>query len=160
MHNYTTVKWLTQCIHFTAGCITAYFIQLGELCKWAQPSGAWAVQSGRFWRYSVDAQQGGYVDSRRCGAFDRIFKKNSYLFIYLLPSVAYDPEGWQNFNWPKTIKLYSTLFICLFIYLLYEYSKRFVQPGRLYNRLYSWLYNRLQSVNGLWWLEVGTTCTV
>jgi len=37
----------------------------------------------------------------------------------------------------------------ILIYLLYEYSKRFVQPGRLYNRLYSWLYNRLQSVNGL-----------
>jgi len=55
-------------------------------------------------------------------------------------------------------KLYS-------IYLLYEYSKHFVQPviklvvqsavrckhsySWIYNQLYSWLYNWLQSVNGL-----------
>jgi len=25
--------------------------RLGELCKWAQPSGAWAVQPGRLWRH-------------------------------------------------------------------------------------------------------------
>jgi len=36
--------------------------RLGELCKWAQPSGAWAVQPGRLRRH-IDAQQGGCVDS-------------------------------------------------------------------------------------------------
>ena len=40
--------------------------QLDELCKWAQPSGAWAVQPGCYWRHYVDAQQGDCVDSRRC----------------------------------------------------------------------------------------------
>jgi len=50
------------------------------------------------------------VDGRRCGAFDRnLKKKNSYLFIFTFGS-----RSITN----------STLFICL----LYEYSKRFVQP--------------------------------
>jgi len=41
------------------------YSRLGELCKWVQPSGAWAVQPGRLWRHLFDAQQGAYVDSRR-----------------------------------------------------------------------------------------------
>jgi len=50
------------------------------------------------------------VDGRRCGAFDRNYKKkNSYLFIFTFGS-----RSITN----------SALFICL----LYEYSKRFVQP--------------------------------
>jgi len=37
----------------------------------------------------VDAQQGGCVDSRRCGAFDYLKK---ILFCLFLPSIAYYPE--------------------------------------------------------------------
>jgi len=43
-----------------------------------------------------------------------------YLFIYLLSSVAYDREGWKNYIDYKTLQNS--------IYLLCEYSKRFVQP--------------------------------
>jgi len=58
---------VTRCWHTTAGCrpITGciqpqlyglyehsrLYNRLGELCKWAQPSGAWAVQPGRLWRH-------------------------------------------------------------------------------------------------------------
>jgi len=31
--------------------------RLGKLCKWAQPSGAWAVQPGRLWRRCVIARR-------------------------------------------------------------------------------------------------------
>ena len=61
-----------------------------------QPFG-WTMQMStakrRLWRHRVDARSkaAGCVDSRRCGAFDRI------LFIYsFLPSVTYYPEAWQN----------------------------------------------------------------
>jgi len=50
-------------------------------------------------------------------------KNNSYLFIYSLPVGAYDPEGWQKLD-----RLQNSANLCLFIHLLYEYSKRFVQP--------------------------------
>jgi len=39
------------------------------------------------------AQQGGCVDSRRCGVFDRNLKEE---FLFILPSVAYDPEVDKN----------------------------------------------------------------
>ena len=45
------------------------------------------------------------------------------LFIYLFYPVAYDPEGWQKLDGSQN----STV-LHLFIYLSYEYSKRFVQP--------------------------------
>jgi len=44
-------------------------------------------------RHQVDVQQGGCVDSRRCGAFDQFFSKTNSYFIYFLHSVAHDPEG-------------------------------------------------------------------
>jgi len=52
-----------------------------------------------------------------------IYEKNFYLLIYwaFLPSVACDPERWKN---RSITQLYKTIFI----YRLYEYSKRFVQP--------------------------------
>ena len=86
---------------------TRLYNLLGELCKWAQPSGAWAVQPGRLYKslftensvatqkqYSTSintnkiqnktslgwrAQQGGCVDSRWCGAFDENFNKKDYV---------------------------------------------------------------------------------
>jgi len=65
------------------------------------------------------------VDSRRCSAFDRIsIKKIRSLYLFL-PSIAYDPEKRERLDRSqKSTKLYSTLFV----HLLYEYSKRFVQP--------------------------------
>ena len=66
------------CIHFTAAYTTGWVNYANETSQ-------------------ADAQQGGYVDSRRCSAFDQNLEKNSslcvYLFIYLLSSVAYDREG-------------------------------------------------------------------
>ena len=41
---------LTRCLHFTTEHNRLYN-RLGELCKWPQPSGAWAGQPGRFWRH-------------------------------------------------------------------------------------------------------------
>ena len=118
-------RWLLPVSDTVFTLYSRLYNRLCELCKWAQPSGAWAVQPGRLWRHY--AQQGGCVDSRRCGAFDRFFKE--LLFVHLfLPSAAHDPEGWQKLdrsqNSNKTV-LYS---IYLFIYLLYEYSKGFTRP--------------------------------
>ena len=65
---------------------------------------------------------------------------------FLLFSVAYDSEWWQKLDRLKnSAKLYSIYFL---IYLLDEYSKRFVQSvvdhcRHSHNRL----YNQLQSLN-------------
>ena len=84
----------------------------------------------------VDGQQGGCVDSRRCGAVDRFFKKNSYLFTYILPTVAYDPERWQKLYLSQnSIKL-----SLLYLFTRIDYNIRNVSFNRLYNRLYSPLY--------------------
>ena len=48
------------------------------------------------------------------------FQKRIYIF---LPSLAYYPEGWQKLDRSQTLQ--NSI---LSIYLLYEYSKRLVQP--------------------------------
>jgi len=60
--------------------------------------------------------QGGCVDSRRCGAFDQ----NDFKIFIFLPSVAYDP---RDDKIRSITKLYKNC--TLFMYSLYEYSKRF-----------------------------------
>ena len=62
--------------------------------------------------------------------------KKELLFIYLfVPSVAYDPEGWQKLD-HKTLQNSTLLY--LFIYYT---NILYISSGRL--------YNRLQNVNGL-----------
>jgi len=81
----------------------------------------------------VDAQQGGCVDSRRCGAFDHL--KKSYLFIFTFDSIL--SRGMTKIR--SITKLYS---IYLFIYLCIYYMN-------IQNASSSRLYNRLRSVDGL-----------
>jgi len=55
-----------------------------SLAKWRLSGPARTLVTSLRW----SAQQGGCVDGRRCGAFDRNLKeRNTYLFIYFLPSV-------------------------------------------------------------------------
>jgi len=42
-------------------------------------------------------QEGGCVDSWRCGAFDRNLKRRIIIYSFLC-SVAYDPKGWQKLD--------------------------------------------------------------
>ena len=75
---------MTRCLHFTTGCTTGWVNYANE------PSQAARERSSQD---AYDAQQVGSVDSRPRGAFDRnCKKKNSYLLIYFLPSVAYVPD--------------------------------------------------------------------
>jgi len=61
------------------------------------------------------AQQGGCVDSGRCGAFGRNFKNRIRMYLFtFLPSVAYDPELHKT----RPLCLCIYLFVYLFIYLL------------------------------------------
>jgi len=55
-----------------------------------------------------------------------LWRWNSSVFIYFYPRQIYDPGWWQKKldQSQNSTKHYCTLFICL----LYEYSKRFVQP--------------------------------
>ena len=94
---------VTRCLHFTTACTTVVQPVVQRLYNWLH---GWAMQMSAAKRrlsgpartltwHIIASQQGGCVDSRRCGAFDGNLKK--ILFIYLfLPSVAYDPEGWQQ----------------------------------------------------------------
>jgi len=107
---------VTGCSHFTAGCATScttgwvnYANEPSQSARSSQD--AYGVIRLRHSKAAVWT-----VDSRRCGVIDRIFLKNSYLLF--LPSIAYDSEG------SITTLQNSTLFI----YSLYEYSKRFIQP--------------------------------
>ena len=104
--------------------VVTLYSQLGGLCKWAQPSGTWAVQPGRLWRHCVHAHSKA-VDSRRCGEFDQNLKKKSYLFIYL-HSVAYDPEGQQKIDWIQN----STYKTILYLFIYYTNIQN-VSPSRL-----------------------------
>ena len=71
---------VTQCLHFTAGYTTGWVDYANE------PSQAALEPSSQDAYDVIDAQQGGCVDSRRCGAFDRNLKKTYYLlFIYFYP---------------------------------------------------------------------------
>ena len=56
------------------------------------------------------------MDSRQCGAFDQ----NDFKIFIFLPSVAYDP---RDDKIRSITKLYKNC--TLFMYSLYEYSKRF-----------------------------------
>jgi len=57
------------------------------------------------------------------GAFDRNLKKKIFLFVFTVGSIW--SRGMTKIR--SITKLYKTL-LCLFIYLLYKYSKRFFQP--------------------------------
>ena len=59
------------------------------------------------------AQQGGCVDSGRCGAFGRNFKNRIRMYLFtFLPSVAYDPELHKT----RPLCLCIYVFVYLFIY--------------------------------------------
>ena len=79
--------------------------------------------------YDDDTQQG-CVDNRRFGVLIEIFTKN---YSFTLGNI----QSREMTKIRSITKLYKTR-STLFVYLLYEYSKRFAR-----------LYNRLQSVNGL-----------
>jgi len=162
---WTLGNFLAQTV-FAAG----FVLKLGELLAKLQLQIVIIMTHGRPWRvdhsimlnvswwhFDQSAKQliVGHTPMDDIARLVKYFKNNSYLFI--LPSVAYDPEGWQ-------IRSITKLYTTLFIYLWYEYSKRFVQPVvqlRLYNRLWNvdilatscttgctTGFIRLQSVNG------------
>ena len=104
------------------------------------------------------AQQGGCVDSRRCGVFDRNLKEE-FLFIYFTIGSIW------SWRWQKLDQLQNSTKLYLFIYLfilINEYLKRFVllvpQPvvqsavrmSTFYKPLYNWtgwkVYTDLDSV--------------
>ena len=61
------------------------------------------------------AQQGGCVDSRRCGALDRNIFLRILIYFFILPLVAYDRAGWQKLGRSQnSTALYSTVLIYLF----------------------------------------------
>jgi len=107
--------FLTRCVHCTAGCMntpgcTTGWVNMQMSAAKRRLSGpARTLMTSLGWR----AQQGGCVDTRRCGEFGRNLKKREFLFIYLfLPSVAHDPAERERLDRSqKSIKLYSTLFI-------------------------------------------------
>jgi len=66
-------------------------------------------------------------------------KSRIVIYLFIFPSVAYDPEMTKIRSITN-----STLF-----YLFHYMNIRNISSSRLYDRLYSRLYNRLQSVNGL-----------
>ena len=120
--------FLTRCVHCTAGCMntpgcTTGWVNMQMSAAKRRLSGpARTLMTSLGWR----AQQGGCVDSRRCGEFGRNLKKErilTYLFIFTLGSTWSCGKRTIG-SITKSTKLYSTLFI----QLLYEYSKRFVQP--------------------------------
>ena len=103
------LRKVTRCLHFSAGCTTGCVVLTAR-------SGAWArtLMTSLHWR----AQQLARRLCRRCGAFDRNLKKSSYSFVYFLPSVAYNPEGWQKLDQLQN----STKIVYLFTYLIVYYS--------------------------------------
>ena len=77
--------FLTRCVHFTPGCTTGWVNMQMSPAKRRLSGPARTLMTSLGWR----AQQGGCVDSRRCGEFGRNLKKERiliYLFIFTLGS--------------------------------------------------------------------------
>jgi len=104
--------------------------RLCELCKWAQPNGAWAVQPGRLWRHQVDARSKAAVWTVDDVARLVELKKNS-LFRPIFKLTFGSIWSWGMTKFRSITKLYSTY---LFIYYM---NIQNVSSSRLYKRLWS-----------------------
>ena len=107
--------------------------RLGKLCKWAQPSGAWAGQPRRLWRHCVHARSKAAVwsvDSRHCGALDWSLKK-----IIFWRSVAHDPKGWQKLD-----RIENSVYKTIYTFIVWIFTT-FRTAGCNTRKLHSLLYN-------------------
>jgi len=132
---------VTRRLHCTDGCTTGWVNYGNETSK--------ALDRSSRDSYNV-------IRLTRCGAFDRIYKKNFYLFILFTVGSTWSRGMTKLDRFQKLYKTLSTLLYSIYFFIYYMNIQNVSCSwlcNRLHNRLYNRL-NRLQSVNGLlvrWW---------